>query len=141
VEQWRAANIGRNGPPTIGERANGISARRHQSHELDEAEQRAKIAKLEEEQRKLKLANDLKAGALVHRDDVRLEIVEVMLRVKQRLQQIPRELESLMPEDIRPTLTRKLGSSIENILREMSQWRPTYESQTLMEAEPDEHDD
>ena len=123
---WRAANVAprRGGRASIGERGRDIAA-----HELDEAEQRAKIAKLEEEARAKQLANDLKEGRLLDRDDVVLQVAEVVTMVRSTLERMPSELESEIPTTHRAQTVERLGDYVRLMLTRMSQHQFEWEKQ------------
>lgn len=141
ARSWKEENIARNGPPTIGERSSGVVSRRYASHELDEAEQRAKIAKLEEEARGRRIKNDKEMGSLVYRDDVEQSATELTLRIKQRLEAIPIELEPEIPIDLRAQLTARWSEKIALILTEMSQMQLTSQERSVASDYENEADD
>ncbi len=129
--EWVADNIAPNGPPTVGERAAGHPRRRdHAAHELDEAEQRAKIAKLEEEARAKQLANDEREGRLLERDDVVLQVAEVVSMVRATLERMPNELESEIPASHRAQTVERLRDYVRLMLTRMSQHQFEWEKPT-----------
>lgn len=121
---WRAANVAprRGGRASIGERGREIAA-----HELDEAEQRAKIAKLEEEARAKQLANDEREGRLLERDDVVLQVAEVVSMVRATLERMPNELESEIPASHRAQTVERLRDYVRLMLTRMSQHQFEWE--------------
>lgn len=124
---WRAANVAprRGGRASIGERGREIAA-----HELDEAEQRAKIAKLEEEARAKQLANDEREGRLLERDDVVLQVAEVVSMVRATLERMPNELESEIPASHRAQTVERLRDYVRLMLTRMSQHQFEWEKPT-----------
>lgn len=83
---------------------------------------RAEIKKLIQEARGRKLKNDEHESLLLPADDVRQWINEKFLRIKQRLELLPDELQMLAPSALRPQLRMDLVSAIHELLLEMSGW-------------------
>ncbi len=81
-----------------------------------------KFDKLDEEARKLKLDNDEKAGLLVPRDDVAQEFAIHCLRIKERLEAMPDELQMEFPAEYRQQWRTRLEDKVRLILVEMAAW-------------------
>lgn len=84
------------------------------------AKQRAR--KLEEEVRKLSLANDYKAGLLVPREEVEVAANELIHWIADQLQQIPEQLAPSFPANQRAELAADVANQIRMILRRMADW-------------------
>lgn len=80
----------------------------------------AKVLKVQEEIRKLRIDNDLKEGLLVDRHEAERAWAEAVLEAKARIEQIPDELAMLFPAEIRGQLTLELRSKIHLILKVMA---------------------
>lgn len=124
---WRMDNVAprKGGRASIGERGREIAA-----SDLDEAEQRAKIAKLEEEARAKQLANDEREGRLLERDDVVLQVAEIAAMVRSTLEKMPRELESEIPVAFRAQMLERLEDYVRLMLTRMSQHQYDWEKPT-----------
>lgn len=123
AREWILANIRNNGPPTIGERAAGITSRTIDRKDLDEEEQRAKIAKTWEEERAKRLKNDQLEGRLYDADDVELNVAELTGMIRGELESWPDHLQNEWPAELRGLATELLKHKVELLLRRMSQWR------------------
>ncbi len=123
VAAWRDENIGY-GRPTLGERKNGSFK---DGQDLDEQEQRAKIAAKEEEARHRRIQNDILEAKLYDADDVEQSVAELTSLIRHRIETIPDELQTELPPEIRLAITERLRDKIYLILTEMSQWKLTTE--------------
>lgn len=88
---------------------------------------KAEIKKLRQEGRGRKLKNDEYAGLLLPSDEVRQWIGSRFLRIKNRLQMLPAELQMIAPTSLRPQLYQDLTSAIHELLLEMSSWEAQVE--------------
>lgn len=113
---WRDSRPGR-------VRAAAIAA--ESSIDIDGDEMSAtKVAKLEqfERYRKIKLANDETEGLLVSRDEAFTQRVEMVLRVKERLEAMPDELVMEFPAKVRHEWRSRMENKIRLVLMEMAAW-------------------
>jgi len=81
----------------------------------------ARVAEAQAE--KLERENALRAGELLESRLVMLSANELVLLVKARLEQVPDEIELLMPPEHRTDTRRELESYVDRLLHEMSGWR------------------
>lgn len=93
---------------------------------------RAETRKLIQEARGKKLKNDEHEGLLLPADDVRQWVASRFLRIKQRLELLPDELQMLAPASIRSQLRLDLSSAIYELLLEMSSWETKTETDTFI---------
>lgn len=84
----------------------------------------ARALKLREEHRRLKLQNDLLEGQLVYRHVVERNAAELVLRIKTELEQLPNEIEFLMPVESRIELKAEIADIIHRQLLRMANWEP-----------------
>ena len=82
----------------------------------------AEIAKLNQEVAAKKLKNDKTRKSLVERDEVDQWAATSFLRIRQRLESIPRELQIGVPQAVRDVVFSESSNIIHNILKEMSLW-------------------
>lgn len=75
-------------------------------------------------------ANRVGRKELVEVAGVRQWVIEKFLRIKQRLELLPNELQVLAPEEIRPLLRSDLQKAIRSLLLEMSAWKYAPEQET-----------
>lgn len=95
---------------------------------------KAEIKKLIQEARGRKLKNDEHESLLLPADDVRQWINEKFLRIKQRLELLPDELQMLAPAALRPQLRMDLVAAIHELLLEMSGWKSQASKQEFENA-------
>ena len=92
---------------------------------------RAQVNKLVEETRSKKLANDEKEGLLLPADDVRQWVAAHFLRIKQRLELLPDQLQVLAPQSFRAQFHADMTNEIRSLLLEISGWQQHVEKGTL----------
>ena len=81
-----------------------------------------RLGELRERHRKLKLENDERESILVPGDEVRQEFAMNLLRVKERLEAIPDELQMEVPAEVRLALVGRWREKVRLILVEISNW-------------------
>lgn len=81
------------------------------------------IRSLRTQARARKLAFDQARGQLIEVALARQWTIEKFLRIKQRLEKFPDELQVLMPEDVRPLFRADLQKAIRSLLLEMAGWK------------------
>jgi phage terminase Nu1 subunit (DNA packaging protein) len=70
-----------------------------------------------------RLARQERRKELVELTAVRQWIIKKFLRIKQRLELLPNELQMLAPGEVRPVFRSDLQKAIKNLLLEMSSWK------------------
>lgn len=95
--------------------------------DLQVAKLQQEVRKLRQETRFKRLKNDLLEQRLIDYDDVSQWIAAKFLRVKQRLQSLPNEMQVLAPNEQRSLFRASLESFVTELLIEMSDW--TYDSE------------
>lgn len=83
----------------------------------------AEVFKLQQEGEAKKLKNDLNKESLLDAHEVRQWIAERFLRIKQRIQSIPDEMQLLAPVEIRSQFRADMGNFTHELLLEMSSWK------------------
>lgn len=68
-------------------------------------------------------ANAISRRELIDVAAARQWVIEKFLRIKQRLELLPNELQILAPEEIRPLLRSDMQKAIRSLLLEMSNWK------------------
>ncbi len=96
---------------------------REDAGDLKALKTKHEVAKLRQETRFKRLKNDLLEERLIDYDDVSRWIAEKFLRVKQRLQSLPNEMQVLAPAEQRGMFRASLESFICELLMEMEGWR------------------
>lgn len=82
----------------------------------------AEVLKLEAEARIKEYDAALKEGRLIDREQAIAEIEEIFHRLRARLEQIPQELGTTMPPEIRADLIADLQHKVNLLLRELEAW-------------------
>jgi hypothetical protein len=78
--------------------------------------------KLREEVRAKRLKNDLAEGLFCRRDEVQHEVAKLCLRIKARLEQLPGEIEIVVPSKLRAGLMPEIETKVRLLLKEMAAW-------------------
>jgi hypothetical protein len=78
--------------------------------------------KFREDARAKRMKNDQVAGRLLDTDEVKQWIAERFLRIKERLEAMPNELQVLAPSSIRATFREDIEKAVHRLLLEMSSW-------------------
>lgn len=90
--------------------------------ELDEAEQRARVRKLEEMALYLQLKNDDREKDLIDGDEVRRQYAEILEVLHRTLEPMPEEFAASLPADwpasLRAMITERMRDKVELILRQ-----------------------
>ena len=146
VAAWREANVAKNGPPTLRDRAKGVRPKTEGDAGLSIEELRAKIRKLTAEAEERELKNAQRRGELYEADDVERDVAELTGMIRTRLESIPDELTQELPPEIRQTATQLWKDRINLILTAMAHWRLSSwdenESALAVPAEKEElHED
>lgn len=105
----------------------GLVLRRRKLSRMQKRTLVAKVQKLEEELRGVKLRNDIAAGKLVDPEKLLQQVAAIMLRIKLRIQAIPEEVRMELPPDARVDVVKRLKSLFDNVLREMARFKPNVE--------------
>lgn len=94
-----------------------------QSGPLRQKRLTTEIAEREQSVRSKRLKNDILEGRLVYADEVHQQRAMEMLKVKQRLESIPDELQKYAPAEYRGQFRADLAAYIHSLLVEMSDWK------------------
>lgn len=81
------------------------------------------IAEREQSVRAKRLRNDILEGRLVYADEVFQQRAMEMLKIKQRLESLPDELQKLAPAEFRGQFRSDLAAAVHALLLEMSGWK------------------
>ena len=81
------------------------------------------IAEKEQSVRAKRLRNDILEARLVYADDVDQQRAMEMLKIKQRLESVPDELQKYAPAEYRGQFREDLATYIHSLLVEMSDWK------------------
>lgn len=77
-----------------------------------------------ERHRKLKMENDKELGRLVDRDDVVADAAELVTIIREEIESLPDEVESLLPAEVRHDVKREIDDKIFLKLKRLSNWQP-----------------
>lgn len=133
INDWKATR----GPMAQGRPLGGVMGpvgaidpvdRQERKLRLMSAKLKAETLKLKQDTRGKRLKNDEYEGLLLPADEVRLWIASRFLRVKQRLEMLPDELQMLAPSALRPQLRADLANNIHALLMEMASWQSQAET-------------
>lgn len=91
-------------------------------HALLARRQLAEAQTAEERARRLKLANDEREGRTANVEDIRLELREVLLRLKDRIEELPEEVAMEIPPEHRLPVVENIGYRITLALSQIASW-------------------
>lgn len=117
VELWLRAN---GSPKAPG--GGMVSEYEANAAKISQIMQLARASKLQEEVRKLKIANDEKEGRLVDRDDAVVEMREIFAMIRTRLELWPQQMASEEPAERKAEVIRTAQRHVYQLLVEMSGW-------------------
>jgi phage terminase Nu1 subunit (DNA packaging protein) len=117
IEKWRAERLA-----SAANRQRG-APKSKETTDLQEQKLKAEISKIRQDAIGKKLKNDVACRKLVDADDVSQWIATNFLRIKQRLESLPDEMQVLFPSEYRPEAHDAMERYVFELLTEISGWQ------------------